>query len=114
MIGTIKKLFSSTDYTQLIADGALIIDVRHKMEYKQGHIKGSVNIPLNKIKRSIPKLQKRNTAVITVSGTGMDSAAAHAELKAAGIKSYNGGPWQKMAKHANKHANALKTNNSLN
>jgi phage shock protein E len=113
MIGTIKKLFK-TDFTQLIADGAIIIDVRHKLEYKQGNIKGSVNIPLNKINRSIPKLQKSKKVVITVSGTGMDSAAAHAQLKAAGITAYNGGPWQKMAKFANKHANSLKNENSLN
>ena len=114
MIGTIKKIFGNTDYVQLLANGAVIIDVRHKMEYKQAHIKGSVNIPLNKLNRSIPKLQKSGKTVITVSGTGMDSAAAKTQLKAAGINVYNGGPWQKMAKFANKHANALKNTSSLN
>lgn len=114
MIGAIKKLFSKTDFTQLIAEGAMIVDVRHKIEYKKAHIKGSVNIPLNKINRSIPKLQKKKKVVITVSGSGMDSAAAKTQLKAAGIDVYDGGPWQKFAKYANKHANAMKAKSSLN
>lgn len=114
MIGTLKKLFSNTDYTQLIAEGAIILDVRHKLEFKQANIKGSVNVPMDKIARTIPKLQKRNRVVITVSGTGASSAAAKTQLKTAGIKAYNGGPWQKFAKHANKHANSKKVNNSLN
>ena len=32
-------------------DGAILIDVRSEEEYGQGHIPGSVNIPLNDIKR---------------------------------------------------------------
>ena len=32
-------------------DGAVLIDVRSEEEYGQGHIPGSVNIPLNDIKR---------------------------------------------------------------
>jgi rhodanese-related sulfurtransferase len=114
MIKTIKKIFGTTNYTQLIAEGAIIIDVRHKLEFKEASIKGSVNIPMSKINRSIPKLQKRNKVVITVSGTGMSSAAAKTKLKEAGIEVYNGGPWQKFAKHANKHAKAMQETSSMN
>ena len=42
MIQFLRKLFSlgpSTDYAQLVKDGALIIDVRSKAEYDGGHVK---------------------------------------------------------------------------
>ncbi len=50
MIGLIKKIFAGspkTDFASLIAEGALILDVRTRNEYAGGHIKNSVNIPLN-------------------------------------------------------------------
>lgn len=114
MIKTIKKLFGSTDYIQLIEEGAIIVDVRHKIEFKQGHVKGAVNVPMDKIARTIPKLQKRNRPVITISGTGASSATAKSQLKAAGIEAYNGGPWQKFARYANQHAKAQMAENGLN
>ena len=52
MIDSLRKLFGlgpKTDYKQLVSEGATIIDVRTKGEYSQGHIKGSVNIPLDQM-----------------------------------------------------------------
>ena len=52
MINTIKKLFgigSQVNYAELVQQGALILDVRSKGEYAGGHIKGSINIPLQEI-----------------------------------------------------------------
>lgn len=40
-------------------DGAVLIDVRSEEEYGQGHIPGSVNIPLNDIKRVLREYRKR-------------------------------------------------------
>ena len=37
---------------------ALIIDVRNKREYEEGHIKGSINIPEYEINRNIRKYNK--------------------------------------------------------
>ncbi|MFB9841770.1 rhodanese-like domain-containing protein [Mucilaginibacter ginsenosidivorans] len=52
MINAIKKLFgfgSKTDMAALIANGAVIIDVRSPAEYASGHISNSVNIPLGSL-----------------------------------------------------------------
>jgi phage shock protein E len=59
MINTLKKLFGlgpKVDFAELVKQGAVILDVRSPGEYKQGHIKGSINAPLNDLSRHISKL----------------------------------------------------------
>ena len=61
MINTIKKLLGlgpAVNYKELMANGAQIIDVRTKGEYQGGHIRGSVNIPLNTLQQSLSKIKK--------------------------------------------------------
>lgn len=85
-----------TDYKQLIADGAIIIDVRTKGEYAGGHIKGSVNIPLNTLAGNLGKI-KKDRPVITCCASGMRSASAKSVLKSNGFKEvYNGGGWSSL------------------
>jgi hypothetical protein len=58
MINTLKKLFGmgpKVDYSELMKQGAQIIDVRSPAEFQGGHIKGSVNIPLQSLQGSIGK-----------------------------------------------------------
>ena len=62
MINTLKKIFGlgpKVDYKELIKNGAQVIDVRTSGEYASGHIKGSVNIPLNSISAHVKKIKKR-------------------------------------------------------
>jgi phage shock protein E len=95
MINTIKKLFGfgpSVDYAQLHINGATILDVRTKEEYQQGHIKGSLNIPLQTIQNNLNKI-KKDKPVITCCASGMRSASAKSILKNAGFEVYNGGSW---------------------
>ena len=42
-----------TDYKELHKNGGVIIDVRTKGEFNYGHIKGSVNIPLDRLNAQI-------------------------------------------------------------
>jgi rhodanese-related sulfurtransferase len=56
MINTLKNLFGlgpKVDYADLVKQGAIILDVRSPGEYKQGHIKGSLNTPLNDLSQHI-------------------------------------------------------------
>lgn len=96
MINSIKKMLGiepPPDYRELMKRGAVIVDVRTRAEYQQGHIKGSVNIPLNNLSAEVKKLKTGNP-VITCCASGMRSAQARGILKSMGITEvYNGGGW---------------------
>ena len=98
MIQFLRKLFSlgpSTDYAQLVKDGALIIDVRSKAEYDGGHVKGSINISVDSLGNNLNKLKDKNKTIITCCASGMRSAAAKNVLKSNGyLQVYNGGSWR--------------------
>ena len=83
------------DYAELVKNGAIIVDVRSKGEYKSGHIEGSLNIPVEEIRKNIGKLEgKQDTPIITCCASGMRSATAKGILKAKGFKEvHNGGAW---------------------
>lgn len=104
MIGFLKNLFSAgpdVDYAEMVAKGAQIIDVRTPMEYKGGHIKGSVNIPLDSLQRNLSKINK-NKPVITCCASGMRSASAKNILKSNGYTEvYNGGGWSSLQNKLN-------------
>ncbi|MBX7142353.1 MAG: rhodanese-like domain-containing protein [Chitinophagales bacterium] len=101
MLSFISKLFSSkpkVDYSQLIANGAVILDVRTPSEYRAGHVKGSVNIPLQGLRGQISKL-KKNKPIITCCASGSRSASARLLLQSYGFEEvYNGGPWHTLRK----------------
>ncbi len=98
MLSLLKKLFggSSVDYKQLMNEGALIIDVRTPGEFKSGHIKGAVNIPLNQLQSKIPELKKKNKKLITCCRSGSRSGMAKGILRSAGLDCVNGGPWDSL------------------
>jgi len=84
------------NYSELVKNGATIVDVRTKGEYMGGHIKGSINIPLNAIESDLSKLRK-DKPVITCCASGMRSASAKSILKSKGFTEvYNGGGWMSL------------------
>ena len=93
MFGLGDKLESITDF---IEKGAVIIDVRTVGEYKEGHIKGSKNIPLDTISSKIEEIKKLNKPVIACCRSGMRSAQATSILKQNGIEVLNGGGWESL------------------
>ena len=98
MLSLLKKLFKSTevDLSQLIKDGATIIDVRSKGEFATGHVKRSINIPLEQIATSVDKL-KSHSHIITCCRSGNRSGMAMRTLKSKGLKNVtNGGSWQNV------------------
>ncbi|MBC8006224.1 MAG: rhodanese-like domain-containing protein [Verrucomicrobia bacterium] len=97
MLGAIKKFMGirSTDYTQLMELGAIIVDVRSGGEFSQGHINGSVNIPVDSIAQHADRLKAKKKPIITCCASGMRSATAKSILQSKGIAEvYNGGSWQ--------------------
>ena len=98
MLQAIKNLLGlgpKVDYKELLQNGAVIIDVRSKGEYQGGHIKGSLNIPLDTLSNNIAKLKKEKT-VITCCASGMRSASAKSILKSKGFQVHNGGGWMTL------------------
>ncbi len=98
MITWLKKLIASnkTDFKKLYSAGAIIVDVRMPQEYKSGHIKGSVNVPLPSLNKETAKLKKLNKPVITCCLSGVRSSSAKRALSQQGIEVYNGGGWRTL------------------
>ena len=84
------------DLKELMKKGAQIIDVRTKDEFQGGHIRGSVNIPLQNLNGNLSKI-KKDKPVITCCASGMRSASAKSILKSNGFTEvHNGGGWMSL------------------
>ena len=97
-MGLLSSIFGGTkvDFKEMVKDGAVILDVRTPAEYNGGHIKGSINIPLQSLDKNLGKL-KKNKAIITCCASGMRSASAKSVLKSKGFEDvHNGGGWSSL------------------
>ena len=90
-------LGGKTESVQEFMDkGAVIIDVRTVGEYREGHIKGSKNIPLDTIFSKVNEIKRMEKPVIVCCRSGMRSGQAASILKNSGIEVMNGGGWQSL------------------
>lgn len=103
MIQRIKNILGigpKVNMGELIAGGAVILDVRSKGEYASGHVKGSVNVPLDQLQGYLKKLKSKDDPIITCCASGMRSASAKSFLKGQGYKNvHNGGAWLTLNKY---------------
>lgn len=101
MFNLIKNLFkgsSNENLADVLKGGALVVDVRSPGEYKSGHAKGAVNIPLDSIAQQLSKLKKEQ-AIVLCCRSGARSGRATSILKSRGFNAINGGTWQNVDKH---------------
>lgn len=100
MIEALKSLFGlgpKVDYAELIRKGAIVLDVRTKSEYAGGHIRGSLNIPVDQLGNNTKRFTDKNKTIITCCASGMRSGAAKSMLKSKGYTQvYNGGSWMSL------------------
>ena len=80
--------------SEYLEKGAIVLDVRTPMEFNQGHVKGSINIPLQEVTSKINEIKKYNKPVIACCRSGARSGNAAEFLNGKGIDTINGGPWQ--------------------
>ena len=66
----------------------LVIDVRQPAEWRRGHIRGSVNLPLTQLASRLHQLPT-GKPVVTVCASGHRSAVAASTLQSAGYPSEN-------------------------
>lgn len=97
MLTTLKKILGispSVNYSELVQQGGIILDVRSKAEFSGGHIKGAINIPVTSLSSQLHQLKDKNKPIITCCASGMRSASAKSILQSNGYQYvYNGGSW---------------------
>lgn len=104
MINFLKRIFfgnKGPDLDEMMAKGAVIVDVRSKAEFDGGHLNNSINIPLDVLKTSINQLDSAKP-VITCCASGIRSATAKNILKSNGFEEVrNGGGWASLKRFDN-------------
>jgi phage shock protein E len=79
--------------------GAVIIDIRTAHEFDQGKVRGSINIPIDRININLQRIRQMQKPIIICSDSDSENEKAISFLKANGIKEiYNGGRWTRMLK----------------
>lgn len=94
-----NQLFGGTapaGLQQAISDDAFLVDVRTSGEFAGGHVKGSVNIPLDQLASNLIKFKnKKNTIVFCQSGGR--SRQAKLILEQNGLTNIiDGGSWNQV------------------
>jgi rhodanese-related sulfurtransferase len=97
MLNWLKKLFTGPDLKAFASNGALIIDVRTREEYRNGHHPSSVNIPLSDLSSKISDLKAKQKTIIACCQSGSRSSMAVALLRKNGLDAYNAGSWRQIA-----------------
>jgi rhodanese-related sulfurtransferase len=76
--------------------GVLVLGVRTPEEFRQGHLPGSRNLPLDSLDSNLAGLE-RDRPILTVCASGMRSAIACRRLARAGFREVrNAGPWHRL------------------
>ncbi|MGJ3239031.1 MAG: rhodanese-like domain-containing protein [Anaerolineae bacterium] len=81
---TLPQINAAQLAERIQANGMMIIDVRGKSEYQEGHIVGAVNIPLGYLKREAAARINHQHTIVTQCASGYRSAIAASVLKRLG------------------------------
>lgn len=93
------KKKNNMDFTQMIKDGATVIDVRTRPEFAGGHVAESLNIPLQELNKHMDEIKAQKQPLILCCRTGNRSGIATQMLSQMGIECYNGGAWEEVNYH---------------
>ena len=99
MFDFVKNLFSTQvdeKIAEVIHNGAKLIDVRSPQEFADGNVKGSINIPVDRLAHHIHELKKTDTFVVFCR-SGNRSGMAKAILAAKGFNNvFDGKTWNNV------------------
>lgn len=76
---------SADEAHRMVADGALLVDVRSPGEFSGGHLPGARNVPVQELGRRLGELGKKDGAIVLYCASGMRSASAASTLKREGF-----------------------------
>ncbi|MCC6995380.1 MAG: rhodanese-like domain-containing protein, partial [Deltaproteobacteria bacterium] len=75
---------SGADARALVAQGALLLDVRTAGEFAGGHIEGALNIPVQELGQRLGELGDKARPIVVYCRSGKRSSRAASMLKGAG------------------------------
>lgn len=83
--------FSSTprnnvEARTMVANGALLLDVRTPAEFSDGHVDGATNIPVQELASRMAEVGPKTRPVVVYCRSGARSATATGMLKSAGYQ----------------------------
>lgn len=83
--------------SKIKADRSNVVDVRTKAEFLMGHVKGSINIPLNTVPKRIDELKELGEPLVLCCASGGRSGQATQYLLSQGFSDvHNGGGWREV------------------
>lgn len=71
-----NKVVTSNQLKDFYNKGATLLDVRTPQEFKEGHIKGSKNFPLQTLQNNLETISKLPKPILTVCRSGNRSGMA--------------------------------------
>lgn len=89
----------TADLKNIIEQGAFLVDVRTTSEFAQGHVKGSVNIPLDKIAEKLDQFEGRKNIIVFCLSGGRSTQAKLFLEKNGFTNVVDGGTWE----HVNRY-----------
>jgi phage shock protein E len=94
-----KQLFGGSpgvDLQNVIKEGAFLVDVRTAGEFAAGHVRGSVNIPLDQVASQLAKFKNKKNILVFCQSGGR-SRQAKSILEQNGFTNViNGGGWDQV------------------
>ena len=73
-----------------------IVDVRTPQEFMDGHVPGTINIPLNEITQRLDEIKALPQPITLICASGNRSGQATTFLKSCGVDCANGGSWMSI------------------
>ncbi len=70
-----------------------IVDVRSADEFRMGHVRGSINIPLQEVSTRVAEFKKLEAPLVLCCASGNRSGIATIMLQREGVNCTNGGGW---------------------
>jgi phage shock protein E len=80
-LGLTSQRISAMEAKQLVAQGALLLDVRTPAEFGPHHIKGAKNIPVQSLASRLGELPPKSTPIVVYCQSGMRSSSAASLLR---------------------------------
>jgi phage shock protein E len=101
-MGILSLLGIGSKVKDALRKGAVIIDVRTAHEFDAGKVKGSINIPVDRIDINIERIRGFKKPIVLICESGARSEKAASILKRHGIKDvFNGGSWTRVLRMIN-------------